>query len=357
MSRIALDTQPLQNPQKTGHAYYVESLLAALKAQNRYEYLECAPAVAHDLRTYERFFWDQIQLPHIARKQKANLLCTTAFSVPNAWASRGMKRVAIIHDIALKRFPQNMKGFSGWFLRQFVTKTFQRADHLIAISEATKKDVVELLHIPAEKITVVHSGVDQFYQPVSVEEQQKVQEHFQLPKKFLLWVGTLEPRKNIPFLIRSLAPVLKDKNIPLVLVGKRGWLYEEIFQAIQETGTEHLVRELGYVSNEEKRALYSAASLFVYPSIYEGFGMPILEAQACGCPVLAANTSSLPIVAGNAGILLPLEGKLWEQKVSELLDDQKALATIAQAGLLNVQNFTWEKTAAQVASVFEKVLA
>jgi glycosyltransferase involved in cell wall biosynthesis len=356
MATIVLDTQPLHNPQKTGHAYYVEALQKALQELGGHTYIGCEPEINRDLRTHERFLWDQIQLPRMARKQAADILCTTAFSVPSRTLSGSMKRVAIVHDLSLIRFPQNMRGISGWFLRNFVPRSFKRAEHLIAISQTTKQDLVDLLQVPESKISVVHSGVDPFYAPVAAKEAEITSARFGLKKPFMLFVGTLEPRKNIPFLIRAMASVLKERDMQLVLVGKKGWQYDEIFSAIETHGLQNHVIELGYVSNEEKRALYSLASMFVYASMYEGFGMPILEAMACGCPVISANTSCLPEVASNAAILLPLDESMWKQEVLKMVDTPTLRAEYSEKGKARAATFTWKRTAEGVKAVFDSLM-
>ena len=356
MIRVAIDAQPLQNPQKTGHAYYVEALLDELKILSDLTVMPCLPAQTHDLRTFERLLWDQFLLPRDAKRQRADILCTTAFSVPFTIITGKMKRVAIVHDLSLLRFPQNMRGISGWFLRTFVPHSFSRADRIIAISEATKKDLVELLHIPQQKISVVHSGVDTFFKPLSEGEIKKDLQRFNLKKPYLLFVGTLEPRKNLPFLISALGALLNESDMQLILVGKRGWQYEEIFSTIKENGLQDYVLELGYVSQEEKRALYNAAEMFVYPSMYEGFGMPVLEAMACGCPVISADTSSLPEVVGDAGLLLPLDSTDWAVTVKETLNNASVLKNMREKGLSHASKFTWAKTAQSIARIFDEVM-
>lgn len=350
MKTIALDTQPLKNPQKTGHAYYVEWLLAALRRVGRFNYVECTPDHEGDLNTVGRYMWDQSELP--AKAKGADLLCTTAFSVPTRRKVGKMKRVAIVHDLALLRFPGNMKGLSGFFLRWFVPRTFKRADHCIAISETTKQDMVELLGIDPAKITVVYSGVDPFFGP---SDSKVIRTKLQLPEHYFLFVGTLEPRKNLAFLLEAIADVLKAEQIPLVLVGKRGWQYEELFAKRAELELENLVIEAGYVSDAEKRDLYSGATAFLYPSRYEGFGLPLVEAMACGAPVIGSHVSSIPEVVGDAGVLLPFEGDAWKNAVQNILqpDEQQRLREL---GFKRAAEFSWDKTAAGVADVFDRVL-
>jgi glycosyltransferase involved in cell wall biosynthesis len=348
MLTIAIDAQPLQNPQKTGHAYYVEALLETLEQERILKVVKLMPETTSDLSTLERYRWDQRQLPRLAAQAGADILITTAFSVPKT----SLPTLAVVHDLSLLRFPQNMKGISGYFLRKYVPSTFKRATKCIAISECTKNDMVELLGVKPEKISVVYSGVDTFYKPVATRS---IQAKLGLEGRYFVHVGTIEPRKNVGFLIEAIADVLKESGVPLVLVGKRGWLFETLFAKRKELGLENLVIEAGYVTQEEKRELYSHAIALLYPSTYEGFGMPILEAMACSTPVIASNVSSIPEVVGDAGILLPLTATSWKETVETCLADSSYLEKYKALGLRRAGEFTWEKTAKGFVREIEKV--
>jgi glycosyltransferase involved in cell wall biosynthesis len=353
--KIALDVTTMRKKEKTGHGYYVAGLLQALKDNGEVEVIECAPAGQRDLNTWKRLIWDQFTLPKMAKKAGADILHTTAFSVPLLY--RG-KKVATVHDLALKRFPENMKGVSGWFLGRFVPGTFKRADRIIAISDSTKKDIEKFLKLPAEKISVVLNGVSNFYHPSILAEKETALRKFGLgEKKFFLFVGTLEPRKNLSFLIKSLAKILTENpDYKLVLAGKRGWQYEDILEEIKQNNLEKSVIETGYISDEEKRGLYSSALAFCYPSKFEGFGLVVVEAFACGCPVIVAANSSLLEIANGAGVVVPLKEAEWTEAAGEFINKTETYDRYSKLGLARAKDFSWEQAAKATVRVYKDVI-
>lgn len=355
MIKVALDTESLRGSQRVGHGNYVANLWEALQQQPGLEVVGCQPSNQKIMNTPRRFCWDQWQLPRQASKAGVEILHSTAFAVP--LFTRKI-RVATVHDIALRRFPGNMKGVSGWFLGTFVPWTFHFADRIISISEATKQDLIEQLHIPESKITVIPLAASTFFQPADQKEITPVLSKFGLKKeKFILFVGTLEPRKNLPFLVRATAGWLKEhSDYKLVLVGKRGWQYENIFKEIEKCALQEQVVETGYVSNEEKRALYSSAAVLGYASQYEGFGLPLLEAMACGCPVVAADNSSLPEVVGDGGVLIPLKEELWQVALARVLTEPAWRSELIKKGHQQAGKFSWEKVAKETYGVYSSIV-
>ncbi|MFA5927107.1 MAG: glycosyltransferase family 1 protein [Patescibacteria group bacterium] len=357
MIRVAIDAEPATRSGKTGHGYYVSNLLGALNSTCGVAVLPCSPKRKHDnLNTLKRMVWDQVTLPLMAKRAKADLLHVTAFSVPIFYGGRV---VVTIHDLALKHFPENMTGVSGWFLSKFVPWTFKRADRIIAISESTKRDAVKFLGISPDKISVILSGVSDFFTPSDEAEKKMVLDKFGLEtNKYFLFVGTLEPRKNLVFLVRALAPILANNpGYKLVLAGKRGWQHEELLSEMRNMSPDirNAIIETGYITDEEKRGLYSSALTFCYPSRYEGFGLPILEAFACGCPVITADNSSLPEVAGSAGIVIPLKEKDWQEQAERLIADPALRNKFSKLGLERAAEFTWLETAEKTADVYRRL--
>ncbi|MEM4301926.1 MAG: glycosyltransferase family 1 protein, partial [Candidatus Caldarchaeum sp.] len=218
-----------------------------------------------------------------------------------------IRTVFTLHDLIFLFHPETHKPLNRWFLTLLMPRFLRAADAVIAVSECTKRDAVRAYGIPEEKITVIYEGVSPRFRPANPEAVQAVRAKYGLPEHFILYVGTIEPRKNLVALLEAYAAILTRNTqhaIRLVVVGKKGWLYEGFFRRLRELDLEERVHFTGYVPDEDLPALYSAADLFVFPSLYEGFGLPVLEAMACGVPVVCSNTSSLPEVAGDAALLV-----------------------------------------------------
>lgn len=346
--RIALDVQAARRSGKTGHGYYVQGLLDGLRGITDVDLVELAPKQDQDLNTVGRFLWDQVRLPKLASAAGADLLHATCFSVPR----RGPRaKVATIHDLSLRLFPGNMGGLSGWFLREYVPRTYRRATRVVAVSQATADDAVRLLGLPDRSISVVHEAASPFYVP---QVDPATLSKFALEeRRYLLFVGTLEPRKNLPFLIRTLLPILPSLGVRLVIVGKVGWQSSELFDLVEGRRD---VLFTGYVSDEEKRALYSSCAAFLFPSMYEGFGLPILEAAQCGAPVLVADNSSLPEVLGEGGMVLPIEERAWAEAVQRVISDDVLWHDLRTRAVERARQFSWEKAARETAAVYRQAL-
>ncbi len=235
-----------------------------------------------------------------------------------------------------------------------------RATHYIAISEASKQEMVKQLNLSPEKISVIPHGVDDHFAPVSTPLLIDTLSKYGLrPGFYILYVGTLEPRKNITNLLRAYATLsgrLREQY-PLVLAGGMGWLMEGLDVEIAKLGIQSTTLKTGYIPKEDLPSLYSGATLFVYPSLYEGFGLPPLEAMASGTPVITSNVSSLPEVVGEAGIQVPPEDvkRLGEEMESLLTDDQRR-GFLIQKGLERAKQFTWEKCAAMTLEVYDRAI-
>lgn len=236
-------------------------------------------------------------------------------------------------------------------------RTLKTADRIIAVSNSTKRDLINYFNIPEEKIKVILEAADEKFKLLNKEEINEVKQKYNLNFPFILYVGTLEARKNIPTLIKAFYKI-KKKNIEhkLVIAGKKGWKYKEIFETIDKLDLQNDVVFTGYVSDEDLPALYNAADLFVYPSIYEGFGLPPLEAMACGTPVITSNTSSLPEVVGDAGIMVdPCDVDGLTQTMCDVLTNDGLREDMIKKGLERAKMFTWEKCARETLKVYEEV--
>ncbi|MDP1710448.1 MAG: glycosyltransferase family 1 protein [candidate division WWE3 bacterium] len=270
---------------------------------------------------------------------------------------RAGKSVVVVYDLSFEKVPQFVDRRNVEFLKKFVPASVRKCDHVVAISEATKRDVIETYGVSPEKITVIYPGVDPAqFNPRSAAEVAEVKKKYGIKKPYLLYLGTLELRKNIPAILEAYADLKRRREFNLVLAGKTGWLSEEIFGTVKKLKLEEDVIFTGYVPADERPKLLSGAEVFVYPSFFEGFGMPVVEAQACGTPVIASNSTSLPEAVGEAGILVPPDdtaalGSAFE-KVLFVPALQKDLA---KRGLNHARQFGWERSGRDLLKIFNRL--
>lgn len=264
-----------------------------------------------------------------------------------------------IHDLSTVFYPQHHTRLHRLYASVALPRMARRARAIITGSEAARQDIITHLRIAPGKVRAIHNGVNHalFYPRDQAESRQQVMQHLGIPSPYLLAVGTLEPRKNLITLLRALAQLPADTP-PLVLVGARGWGHSPLFDEVQRLGIASRVRFTGYVEDDLLPHLYSAALTFVYPSLYEGFGLPVLEALACGAPVITSNTSSLPEVAGSAAVLIdPHNATELAARLSQLLLDANSRAALSALGPAQAAPFTWQRTAQRTVEIYNSVLA
>ncbi len=266
--------------------------------------------------------------------------------------------VITMHDLAFLLYPRFLTRDSARYYGQ-VDLAARQADHIIAVSESTKRDTVRLLGVPESKITVIHEAAHPLFTPVTnAETLERTRARHHLPPEFILFVSTIEPRKNLPTLLRAFRR-LRDNyksQAALAIAGQRGWLAEQVDQVLDELKLRDAVHFLGGVPNEELVFLYNAAKLFVLPSFYEGFGLPPLEAMACGTPVIVSNVSSLPEVVGDAGILVaPEDVEGLTVAMWRALTDDNLRQEMRSKGLRRAATFSWERAARETLAVYQKV--
>lgn len=269
------------------------------------------------------------------------------------------KAVATIHDLSFVRYPQFTEKKNLRFLSHWIPITLRRAAKILVVSEFTKRELVEIYGVAEKKIAVTPNGVSEEFQPVTDAGLLKqVREKYQLPESFILAVGTLEPRKNLSTLIQALALLKKEKKEvpPLVLIGPPGWHneYWNLKTQVERGRLEHQVKFLFYAERADMPALYSAARALVFPSLYEGFGLPVLEAMACGAPVLASRAASIPEVAGEAAVYLdPERPAEWSEAIGQLLRGKIPVEPLRWRGLEQAKKFTWARTAQLTLEAYE----
>jgi glycosyltransferase involved in cell wall biosynthesis len=265
-----------------------------------------------------------------------------------------------VHDLSFVHFPETFTPSLVNYLNKIVPRSVSRSSHILADSEATRRDLLEMYQVPLDKITVLYSGVNKRFKPVNKERRlQVVRDKYGVGRRpYILSVGTLQPRKNYEMLIRAFRPVAAANPHNLVIAGGKGWLYDRMIEEISRQGLEDRVQLVGFVDDEDLPALYSDASLFAYPSLYEGFGLPLLEAMACGVPVLNSNASCLPEVAGAATKQLPPnDQQTWSVAMMSLLSNAEERSRMVAAGFLQARRFTWERAAQQLSAIYDRLLS
>ena len=380
---IGIDASRATREQRTGTEGYSLHLLRALLSldtSNRYVlYFNTPPRPgllpdqAHVQQRVIPFprLWTHLRLSWEMLRHPPDVLFVPAHVLPLIHPRRS---VVTIHDLGYHyepdAHPPRQRAYLEWATRY----NAQSATHIIADSQATKRDLVGILGIPPEKISVVYLGVEERFRPVQDAAQiAAAKAAYSIPGPYILYVGTLQPRKNLARLVEAFGRVARaldtgyegvtpydagdpQRRLSLVLAGSKGWWYEDIFRTVQQMDLGSRVICPGYVKDDDLPALYSGADLFVLPSLYEGFGLPALEAMACGTPVVASNVSSLPEIVGDAGLLAnPTDPADLARAMTRVLMDPARAAQMRERGLAQAKRFTWERCARETLEVIEGV--
>lgn len=272
---------------------------------------------------------------------------------------RNCRSVITVHDLAFLLYPHFLTKEAARYYGQ-IDQAVRHTDHIIAVSESTRQDTIKLLGVPERKITVIYEAANPIYRQVDADEARRhVVETYDLDRDYILFVSTIEPRKNLPGLLHAYRKLLDDYKCSegLVLAGSRGWLSEEVYDTVEALHLTDHVRFLGRVPSEHLLYLYNAARLLVHPSFYEGFGLPPLEAMTCGTPTIASNVSALPEVVGDAAILIDphdidgLTVAMWR-----VLTDQDLRASLIAKGLKRAEIFSWKRAARETLETYRRVV-
>ncbi len=307
-------------------------------------------------RPVVRIVWEQLVLPLALREGRTDLLHAMAFVSPLAWSG---PTVVTVYDLSFLRFPRLFNRGNRLYLRAMTPLSLRRATRVIAISQHARREAIDLCGLDPGRVVAIPLAAHERLRPAPAAAIARFRSAKHLPERFILYLGTLEPRKNVETLVRAFSKLRATgvSTHALVLAGAHGWQYDPIFDLVRELGVEEWVRFPGFVSEKEQALWYSAADIFAFPSLYEGFGLPPLESMACGTPVVASNSSSLPEVVGRAGLLVePMDVDGLADALARLVVDRSLRAHLSDAGLARAAEFSWRRTAEQTVRVYEQAL-
>lgn len=374
--RAALNAQLLrlnEGYRSAGIARYIYHLLRELPAAaddidlNVYATEPLAPkllsnVIIHPTRLpvhkpLARIFWEQTVFAWQLFSEHYSLLHSLAYVSPFLNRTPG---IVTLYDLSFYLYPNYFPTLQRLYLQWGTRLSVRRAHRIIAISESTKRDAMRIFNLNPERIDVVTPGVEpEFFDAIDTGTLEQFRREKHLPEKFVLFIGTREPRKNIPTLLSAFAQARREANLPhrLVIAGGRGWMGENIPRALDELGMTQDVIFPGFVPHDELRLWYHAADAFVYPSQYEGFGMPPLEALASGTPVITSNVSALPEAVGSAAVLVdPHDPSSFADALVRVLTDDTLREDLKQRGARHARQFTWTRAAQLTAASYRRAL-
>lgn len=365
--RVAVDLRALV-PAETGIGVYTRALLLELAGRDGFMYTGLAhrppregeELAAAGIATEQEaaplgVIWQQLKLPRRLARGDFDLLWSPLITLPFRCP---VPAVATVHDLTTLLFPETHRLKVKWSILPFLRRSLERADRLVTISQATARDIA--FHFPqaARKVRVVYPGIDPEFRPGAPEEIAAIRRELGAPEGYILYVGTLEPRKNIGAILDAWELLHgEDPHVPpLYLAGAYGWASQHLLQRI-ETLAPRGVRSLGHVDRAHLVRVFQGARVFVYPSLYEGFGLPPAEAMACGIPVVVSDASSLPEVVGDAGVRVPLgDSGALAQAIRDLLREPGRASELAARAVERAGRFRWDRAAQEMEEVFREAL-
>ena len=336
---------------------FAYSFFNALKKEaTSHDLLFYQPSRQKDLNTPRRIWWEAVELPWKAEHDKVDLIYSPGFSPP----PRGnFKKVVTVHDLIGLIYPKNVRSISRWYWSSWLPQNIQRADTLVASSESTRRDLEKYLKIPASRIQVVPLAADPAFRKINdTSSVDQVLAGYHLKKPYILAVGTLEPRKNSLRLLQAFCEVSKKiKDLQLVFAGKDAGMEESLRRAIRENALEERVRLLGYVPDEDLVCLYNGALGYVMISLYEGFGLPALEAMACGRSGIVSRVSSLPEVVGDTALQVdPENTDEIAAAIRDLVSNDSLINKMEREAYERSKQFSYTKTARAMLNIFRKTV-
>lgn len=376
--KVAFDVQLLLKGEKTGIAWCAESILLEMANKDKikkqlncftfaYDKKQKKQVYSYQKLGYQiqecrwfhdvlyRLLWNYIPIPYsLFFRKKADVTVFFNYAVPPKVSG---KTVVFVHDMAYRVYPETVRKKTRRFLELVLQKSCDRADRIVTISEFSKQEILKYLKVSEEKISVVTLGVDRkrFHTHYPADQIRMVQSKYGLKGEYLLYIGTIEPRKNLKRLIEAYASLPLETPM-LVFAGKKGWMYREIFQTVETLGIGERVKFLGYVADREIPLLLSGAKCFLFPSLYEGFGLPPLEAMASGVPVVASNGSAIPEVVGDAAVLVEAtKVESISHGILRVLKEKGLRERMIEKGIQRAKTFRWEKTARELLEICQRL--
>ena len=373
--KIGIDAQRLFRRKKFGMDIAVYELIRNLeKIDQTNEYVVyVAPGADHCINETTNFtirkiknklypVWEQFLLPIVVSKMKIDLLHCTANTAP-IWCKKPM--ILTLHDTIslehnLKRPKTFYQNFGNMYRKFLIPHIVRKAKHLITVSETEKQNIVRMLHVSPDFVTVVHNGVDnKRYQPVTdPQTQDAFRKKYQLPERYIAFIGNTDPRKNVDNTLRAYADYLEksDKKRKLVILHNKPKAFESSVGKLRLNHLKENIRLLGYIESEDMPAFYSLAEMFLYPSLREGFGIPVLEAMACGTPVITSNVSAMPEVGGDAALYVsPVHYQEITERMLYLEIHPEIRKKMIEAGFEQCKILSWDDAAQKVLNVYQKV--
>lgn len=301
----------------------------------------------------KRVLWEQVLQPW--QLSGLDLYHAMAFASPLILP---VPSVVTVYDLSFIHYPQVLPASRRLYLQMFTRLSCRRARRVIAISHSTAADVAAQFDIPMDRIDVAAPGYDPaVYRPLPAERIAAFRDEKGLPERFWLFLGTLEPRKNLLTLLRAYAKLPASEQLPLILGGGKGWDYDDIFTTIDAHQLNDKVRWVGFIPTDELPFWYNSAEAFFYPSVFEGFGLPVLEAMACGTPVVVSDSTSLPEIVGESGLRVPpYDEDAWRAAMHRAYQDTTWREQAAQQGIKEVERYTWQQTAQETLRSYECAL-
>lgn len=356
--RIGIDARPLHQSQRTGIANYIYELvkeLPRIAPENQYilyahKDIKGVPSssciqtkVDNRFGLFPGSFWLLSRGSHLIRRDKLDVFWSTVTMLP-LWVPKNVFRVVTVYDVVWRRFPETMRTANLWLHRMRAETAIRNCDRMIAISRSTGDDLVQFFGVAQSRISLVYPCISEAYKihnPVLAASH--VARNYGVPPRYIAAVGTVEPRKNLTLLVRAMQ-ILKRRgqlNCPLLIAGASGWKNSPLYQQVRESGLDpEEIRFLGYVPDEDLPLFYAGAQVFLFPSLYEGFGLPPVEAMACGTPVIASDAPPMPETLGDAAILVPSsDSEKFADAITTVLTDTRLADSMRQRGMTRVQAF------------------
>jgi glycosyltransferase involved in cell wall biosynthesis len=365
--KIAIDIRSAGG-EKTGKGFYTFHMLQALlkiDQENHYTlYTKDGIAGFHHFKnvTIKRFsgrglIWHFKVIRDLEKTQPDIFWAPSSYIIP-ALTSNKIKTILTVHDLVAFHFPTRHNKKATIVEKLFLKRALKKANTVLSVSDNTKKDLLDKFNfLEKNNIHTIYCSASEKFKPLDASELKEFAKKTKLPQKFFLAVGTIEPRKNYKKLIQAFKRISDHyPNYHLIVVGKEGWQYEEVYDEICAHYLQKKVHFLGYLSNKSLVSLYNLAQALVFPSIYEGFGIPPLEAMKCGCPVISSQVSSIPEVVGDAAILIdPENEEVIARAMERIICAPKEVIRLREKGILQSKKFSWEKSAKRLLALYTKI--